>query len=534
MPVTLKPSRSLASALRWLGVSAALLSGAAVAGPAPYTLTANANGNGSGTNCGTDCQVIQIGRSGQNYYPRTGLYQETLTINMTQASRIVSVTLRDAAYDDFLQLRINEQVVYNDPACWTGDAFCGNTNGGGDRYRSINRDVTSFFRANGSVPLRLRVQTNGRGEGQAYLVFRWNTFACSDNIDNDSDGRTDFPNDTGCTSELDNDENNAQCSDGRDNDGDGLIDFPNDKGCTAADDNKEEEDPGPPLTPCPNCICNADVDGDGENDGENETVNCDQYPQGAQCPLQKQQCTIQNGARTCPSDPNAACVQSAPGQPYMCSRHQCFTRGSNVVTRDDYQQPEPTDSGPRGADGSCLGTLKVFAGQGKRCRKSGTQTAFQNCCKNDMPRLDDTMGEKGGKNQREYKKQASYVEFFKNQCDIQDQETALLSDSNYCVYLGEFCAERWITGCVQRSKSYCCFNSKLAKMIQEQGRAQLPAMGGFGTARNPSCGGFTLEQFQALDFSKIDLSGYYNTFRYETQQNMQQDAQNNARQNTGR
>lgn len=66
--------------------------------------------------------------------------------------------------------------------------------------------------------------------------------ACSDGLDNDSDGIADFPNDPGCTSISDNDESDncpsgpgcPQCSDALDNDGDGQFDYPNDSSCNAA------------------------------------------------------------------------------------------------------------------------------------------------------------------------------------------------------------------------------------------------------------------------------------------------------------
>ena len=65
---------------------------------------------------------------------------------------------------------------------------------------------------------------------------------CSDALDNDGDGKIDFPADAGCTSAEDNDETDPPaCSDGKDNDGDGAIDFPSDKGCTAADDTDETD-----------------------------------------------------------------------------------------------------------------------------------------------------------------------------------------------------------------------------------------------------------------------------------------------------
>ena len=74
-----------------------------------------------------------------------------------------------------------------------------------------------------------------------------------------------------------------------------------------------------------------------------------------------------------------------------------------------------------------------------------------------------------------------------------------------------------LVGCVQRAESHCCFNSKLARIVQEQGRAQIPSMGGFGTAREPNCRGFRPEEFQAIDFSKIDLSEYFDELQTRSQ-----------------
>ncbi len=89
---------------------------------------------------------------------------------------------------------------------------------------------------------------------------------CSDGIDNDGDGLTDFPADPGCADANDNDEFNAspppvaQCSDGIDNDGDGLTDFPADPGCTDANDNDETD-----VAPPPAAQCNDGIDNDGDN-----------------------------------------------------------------------------------------------------------------------------------------------------------------------------------------------------------------------------------------------------------------------------
>ncbi len=61
---------------------------------------------------------------------------------------------------------------------------------------------------------------------------------CLDGIDNDGDGKTDYPFDPGCADPGDNDEANPTtapvCANGNDDDSDGSSDFPADFGCAAA------------------------------------------------------------------------------------------------------------------------------------------------------------------------------------------------------------------------------------------------------------------------------------------------------------
>ena len=70
---------------------------------------------------------------------------------------------------------------------------------------------------------------------------------CEDGLDNDGDGRTDFPADLGCTQLTDPDELDLPaCADLRDNDADGRSDFPLDPGCSSPLDG-DELDPTPPV-----------------------------------------------------------------------------------------------------------------------------------------------------------------------------------------------------------------------------------------------------------------------------------------------
>jgi len=94
--------------------------------------------------------------------------------------------------------------------------------------------------------------------------------ACGDGVDNDGDGRTDFPEDPGCASPEDPSELDPldlpQCADGIDNDGDGRIDFDqngngvvdpeDDPGCLSASGDDERN------VVLPQCADGVDNDGD--------------------------------------------------------------------------------------------------------------------------------------------------------------------------------------------------------------------------------------------------------------------------------
>ena len=72
--------------------------------------------------------------------------------------------------------------------------------------------------------------------------------------------------------------------------------------------------------------------------------------------------------------------------------------------------------------------------------------------------------------------------------------------------IGDWCSKEVLGVCITRKRSYCCYNSKLAKIINVQGRAQLGI--GWGDEKSPSCSGFNAAQLQDIDFSKIDFSEF--------------------------
>lgn len=91
-------------------------------------------------------------------------------------------------------------------------------------------------------------------------------------------------------------------------------------------------------------------------------------------------------------------------------------------------------------------------------------------------------------------------------CEPEEQQLGMHRADGLSHYVGSYCSKKVLGGCVQRSQSYCTYNSKLAKIINVQGRAQLGMS--FGDPKSPDCSGFTVETFKNIDFSKIDMSEF--------------------------
>lgn len=89
-------------------------------------------------------------------------------------------------------------------------------------------------------------------------------------------------------------------------------------------------------------------------------------------------------------------------------------------------------------------------------------------------------------------------------CDANEVKLSKLRQENKCVAVGTYCAKRVLGVCTSKRSSFCCFGTKLSRLIQEQGRSQLGIS--FGSAEHPQCRGLTPEELSQIDMSKMDLS----------------------------
>lgn len=99
-------------------------------------------------------------------------------------------------------------------------------------------------------------------------------------------------------------------------------------------------------------------------------------------------------------------------------------------------------------------------------------------------------------------------------CSGEEKDLAEQRKADKCIRVGTYCAEKVLGKCVRKKTSYCCIGSKLARIIHEQGRAQLGLA--FGSGKRPQCQGLTLDQLTKIDFSKIDLSELFKDMAAKT------------------
>ena len=94
-----------------------------------------------------------------------------------------------------------------------------------------------------------------------------------------------------------------------------------------------------------------------------------------------------------------------------------------------------------------------------------------------------------------------------------DREEILLHERDaqgLCAYVGTYCSDKVLGVCVTKKKVYCCFESKLTRIIQEQGRAQLNKP--WDKPKREQCLGFSVDEFSRLDLSRMDFSEVYAEF----------------------
>ncbi len=168
-------------------------------------------------------------------------------------------------------------------------------------------------------------------------------------------------------------------------------------------------------------------------------------------------------------------VDKTGGRCKLCAESMQGLSGG-IVKRQEEEDGEPPPPPPSEDATACVNP-RFFSGEARFCRVGGLTILGASCC-----------GISG---------------MFSSMCKRSEKELRKKRQAELCTYVGEFCSKRWRIGfvrvCVERSRSYCCFNSKVARILQECGRPQIGK--GWGDARNPNCSGYTIDEFARVDFT---------------------------------
>lgn len=105
-----------------------------------------------------------------------------------------------------------------------------------------------------------------------------------------------------------------------------------------------------------------------------------------------------------------------------------------------------------------------------------------------------------------------YVAMSLLSCNEEEGKLALKEGAKLCHAVGTYCSScirvlGKCVACIEYTTGKCCFNSVLARIINEQGRLQVGK--DWGSARAPDCSGFSIAQLQTLDFARMDLTEFY-------------------------
>ncbi|OEE72846.1 type-F conjugative transfer system mating-pair stabilization protein TraN [Vibrio genomosp. F6] len=235
-------------------------------------------------------------------------------------------------------------------------------------------------------------------------------------------------------------------------------------------------------------------------EGVSVTLPCWKYETLYQCEMDNTCDAIQECeevSRECSLQQNGVCVeekvtkecqetsckitQMECGEQSFCLDGDCYE--ATPTLNDEFDQSAAALAGLAAAAEGLGNPPKIFTGNAMKCDIK--LAGFNDCCK------DSGWGQGLG-------------------AGCSDGEKALgdAKEKGLTIYVGKYCAKKVLGACTRKKKSYCVFDSKLAKIIQQQG--VLGQLGkSLGSAKSPTCNPITPEELSAIDFEHIDFQEFY-------------------------
>ncbi|EEC0711495.1 type-F conjugative transfer system mating-pair stabilization protein TraN [Salmonella enterica subsp. enterica] len=220
---------------------------------------------------------------------------------------------------------------------------------------------------------------------------------------------------------------------------------------------------------------------------------CQAYVDNPACTLAARQCAFYSDEGTCLHEyATYSCESKTTGKVMICGGDVYCLDGEC----DKAQSGKSNDFGEAvsqlaalaaaGKDVAALNGVDVraFTGKATFCRKAAA--GFSNCCK------DGGWGQDAGL----------------AKCNSEEKALGKAKKDKLTVSVGEFCSKKVLGVCLQKKRGYCQFDSKLAQIVQQQGRnGQLRIS--FGSAKHPDCRGITVDELQDIKFDRLDFTNFY-------------------------
>lgn len=213
-------------------------------------------------------------------------------------------------------------------------------------------------------------------------------------------------------------------------------------------------------------------------------------------------CAVRRVTYDCPEQLCKPKVECKKGQGF-CLTGECLQQERSKDS--DMHQALSALSAAAEASKSYGQDLTIFKGQAAECSINIVDSLTKDCCGSSP---------------------SGFLEGILLSCDDEEKVLAAKKAAGAALEIGEYCHRKVAKRCTSTHKVYCTFGSKLGRIIQVAAAQQLGVS--FGDPKGPICNGITPEQFQTLDFSKIDFSEFYREIESKQRENAYKYTQGNV------
>lgn len=198
-------------------------------------------------------------------------------------------------------------------------------------------------------------------------------------------------------------------------------------------------------------------------------------------------CVVQDESYRCPIKTCAPDSGIVCGEETYCMDDHCSPTEDTKSKPEDFNQAISNMAavGSSAQDIASSNGVHAFGGEAKEC--SDDMLGFKNCCRDDGWGIDINLA----------------------RCTDEEKQLGTNKGNGLTVYAGEYCHNKVLGVCTSHHKVYCVFGSKLARIIQNQGREGQLGIG-FGNVsgdtNNPDCRGLSPDELSRINFGKINFS----------------------------